>query len=65
MYKWPEVILTLFLLFTTVCCLHSHLMMYFGSLYYKGEPSDSVVECLTQDQGVAGSSLAGVTALCP
>ena len=25
----------------------------------------AVVECLTQDRGVAGSSLAGVTVLCP
>ena len=29
------------------------------------EPSGSVVECLTQDRGAAGSSLTGVTALCP
>ena len=29
------------------------------------ERSGSVVECLTQDRGVAGSSLTGVTALCP
>ena len=29
------------------------------------ERSDSVVECLSQDQGVAGSSLTGVTAFCP
>ena len=29
------------------------------------ECSDSVVECLTRDQGVAGSSLPGGTALCP
>ena len=27
--------------------------------------SGSVVECLTGDQGVVGSSLSGVTALCP
>ena len=29
------------------------------------EHSGSVVESLTQDQGAAGSSLIGVTALCP
>ena len=29
------------------------------------ECSGSVVECLTQDQGAAGLSLTGVTALCP
>ena len=27
--------------------------------------SSSVVECLTQDRGAAGSRLTGVTALCP
>ena len=31
----------------------------------KRERSDSVVECLTQDRRAAGSSLTGVTALCP
>ena len=29
------------------------------------ECSGSVVECLTRDRGAAGSSLTGVTALCP
>ena len=29
------------------------------------ERSGSVVECLTQDRGAAGSSFTGVTALCP
>ena len=29
------------------------------------ERSGSVVECLTQDCGVVGSSLTGITALCP
>ena len=29
------------------------------------ERSGSVIECLTRDQGAAGSSLTGVTALCP
>ena len=31
----------------------------------QGERSGSVVECLTRDRGVAGSSLTGVTVLCP
>ena len=30
-----------------------------------GERSGSVVECLTPDRRAAGSSLTGVTALCP
>ena len=29
------------------------------------ERSGSAVECLTRDRGVTGSSLTGVTALCP
>ena len=29
------------------------------------ECSGSVVECLTRDRGAAGSSLTGITALCP
>ena len=33
--------------------------------YQNGEHSGSVVECLTQDLGAAGSSLTGVTGLCP
>ena len=38
-----------------------------GSVSYNciRECSGSVVECLTRDQGFAGSSLTGVTALCP
>ena len=35
------------------------------SLTIARERSGSVVECLTQDRGAAGSSLTGVTALCP
>ena len=31
----------------------------------KCECSGSVVECLTRDQGAVGSSLTGVTVLCP
>ena len=33
--------------------------------YCLGEPSGSVIECLTLDWGAVGSSLTGVTALCP
>ena len=38
-----------------------------SSLHTKrlGERSGSVVECLTRDRRSVGSSLAGVTALCP
>ena len=32
---------------------------------YVWEPSGSVVECLTRDREAAGSSLTGITALCP
>ena len=32
---------------------------------FSRERSSSVVECLTRDRGAAGSSLTGVTALCP
>ena len=35
------------------------------SHFNEGEPSGSVVKCLTQDRGAAGSSLTEVTALCP
>ena len=31
----------------------------------RGTPRGSVVECLNRDQGVAGSSLTGASALCP
>ena len=30
-----------------------------------GDQRGSVVECLTRDRGAAGSSLTGVTVLCP
>ena len=33
--------------------------------FYDRERSGSVVECSTRDLGTAGSSLTGVTALCP
>ena len=32
---------------------------------YLRKHSGSVVECLTRDLGAAGSSLTGITALCP
>ena len=32
---------------------------------YIGPYGSAVVECLTRDRGAAGSSLTGVTALCP
>ena len=35
------------------------------SIHWLKERSDSVVECLTLDRRVAGSSLTGVTVLCP
>ena len=42
---------------------------HMGLTYHKSKPewerSGSVVECLTRDRGAAGSSLTGVTALCP
>ena len=38
------------------------LILYVQSVW---ERSGSVVECLTRDRGAAGSSLTGVTALCP
>ena len=34
-------------------------------IYRRWERGGSVVECLTRDGGAAGSSLIGVTALCP
>ena len=33
--------------------------------YFHPSIGSSVVECLTQDPGAVGSSLAGITALCP
>ena len=36
-----------------------------GQLSDIWECSGSVVECLSQDQGAAGLSLTGITALCP
>ena len=35
------------------------------SIHWLKERSDSVVECLTLDRRAAGSSLTGVTVLCP
>ena len=45
------------------CCCHSLNCIYSKSC--KWERSGSVVECLTRDRRAAGSSLTGVTALCP
>ena len=42
----------------TFKCLHCHPLE-------DGERSGSIVECLTRDRGAAGSSLTGVTPLCP
>ena len=42
-------------------------ILNFNSLLYikVREHSESVVECLTRDRGAVGSSLTGVTVLCP
>ena len=59
--------------------LHSAFMLSMVKMLLKGEvgglalnshgncrePSGSVVECLTRDRRAAGSSLTGVTVLCP
>ena len=50
------------------CCLwltfsNSFILKVFS--YVDRERSGSVVECLTRDRRAAGSSLTGVTALCP
>ena len=43
--------------------------LQYTNIYYQGhktmERGGSVIECLTRDCGVAGSSLNGGTALCP
>ena len=52
----------------TLCGISSGSSLFAKVLFAaKGlrEHSGSVVECLTQDRGAAGSSLTGVTALCP
>ena len=41
--------------------IHIHEVIHLINREHKG----SVVECLTRDQGAAGSSLTGVTSLCP
>ena len=45
----------------------ANLITYFVNIcnIYESEGSGSVVECSTRDRGAAGSSLTGVTALCP
>ena len=40
-------------------------LVFTGHLCNEREHSGSVVECLTGDRGAAGSSLTGVTVLCP
>ena len=40
-------------------------LTYHFQPYKMWECSDSVVKCLTRDQGAAGSSLTGVNVLCP
>ena len=58
-------------------CMHPKFLATEVTLYYpglgqnsyqfsqNGERGGSVVECLTRDRRAAGSSLTGVTALCP
>ena len=46
------------------CCLHYKVLFHFISSD-KWERNGSVVECLTQDRKAAGSSLTGITVLCP
>ena len=41
------------------------MMFFLGTISANGEHSGFVGECLTQDWEAAGSSLTGVTALCP
>ena len=45
--------------------VHMRCTIYYYSLAVLREHSGSVVECLTRDRGATGSSLTGVTALCP
>ena len=52
-----------FIILDIMIKLNSHLS--YKHLSPIRERSGSVVECLTQDQGAAGLSLTGVTALCP
>ena len=40
------------------------LFIFYSFLFFGGD-GGSVVECLTQDRRAAGSSLTGVTVLCP
>ena len=54
---------------------HAYLNIFFSEnteliefkfhMEYSGGRCDSLVECLTRDQGVAGSSLTGGTVMCP
>ena len=42
-----------------------NLTVDFEPVIHKREGSGSVVECLTRDRAAAGSSLTGITVLCP
>ena len=48
-----------------LCKLYRLYRLYILYKLYILERSGSVVECLTRDREVAGSSLAGIRALCP
>ena len=50
-------------LYSGVFCRHKGIDLLVNTP--EREPSGSLVECLTRDRRVAGSSLTGVTALCP
>ena len=52
------------LLNTVIHCCYC-VAMYFKFWFLDQQISGSVVECLTQDIGVVGSSLTGGTVLCP
>ena len=43
---------------------HAKLLLHKSVIHYQVTGS-SVVECLTRDQGAAGSSLTYITVLCP
>ena len=45
--------------------LHKKLHYKRSGLYFTRGQSGSVVECLTRERGATGSSLTGVTVLCP
>ena len=57
--------LNCFLRFARNCHLYLNGRLNERSISLKEEHIGSMVECLTQDRGVVGSSLTGGTALCP